>query len=124
MGAVLPPAVSVACDVLVAFAFGLVFLVFRANTFTSATVQVMPGQTVSRTGPYAWVRHPMYSAGLLLLAGTPPALGSTWGWIAVVPLGALLVLRLVDEERLLRRELPGYSEYCNQVRYRLVAGLW
>jgi protein-S-isoprenylcysteine O-methyltransferase Ste14 len=123
-GAHFAPAVSLLSDVLVAAGFGLVFLVFRANSFTSATIEVAKGQFLVSTGPYAWVRHPMYSGALLLLAATPPALGSVWGWAGVAAVLVLVVLRLRDEEQLLRRDLAGYEAYCARVRHRLVPGLW
>ena len=74
-----PPARVVAGDVLVAIGFSLIALVYRENTFTSATIEVAENQKVISTGPYAIVRHPMYASGWLYLVGTPLALGSYWG---------------------------------------------
>lgn len=119
-----PLAGVVAGDVLVAIGFGLIALVYRENTFTSATIEIAAGQTVISTGPYAIVRHPMYSSGALYLIGTPLALGSYWGFVPLVATLPFLIWRLVDEERFLADELPGYVEYRHRVRYRLVPFVW
>jgi protein-S-isoprenylcysteine O-methyltransferase Ste14 len=107
-------------DALAALCFAITFRVYKENTFTSATVEVAPDQRVVSTGPYAIVRHPMYAGGLLLFIGTPLALGSFWGLIAALAVLPALIWRLLDEERLLSRDLPGYAEYCDKVRWRLI----
>src|SRR4029078_2997808 len=76
------------------------------------------------TGPYAIVRHPMYASALLYLAGTPLALGSYWGLVPLAATIPFLIWRLFDEETLLAEKLPGYIDYQNKVRYRLVPGIW
>jgi protein-S-isoprenylcysteine O-methyltransferase Ste14 len=114
----------VAGHVLVAVGFYLIFLVYRENTFTSATIEVTENQKVISTGPYAIVRHPMYASGSLYLFGTPLALGSYWGFIPIVAMVPFLLWRLFDEERFLTRNLPGYTEYQRRVRHRLVPFLW
>ncbi|MBV8714571.1 MAG: isoprenylcysteine carboxylmethyltransferase family protein, partial [Chloroflexi bacterium] len=119
-----PLALSVVADVLVAFGFWIVFRVFRANTFTAGTIGVERGQAVISSGPYALVRHPMYAGALLMLLATPLALGSWWGLLAFVPMLAAIVWRLRGEEELLSRQLPGYAEYRQQVRKRLIPGVW
>jgi protein-S-isoprenylcysteine O-methyltransferase Ste14 len=111
-------------DAMVAFGFLGVFFVFRANTFTSATIELAPEQSVISIGPYALVRHPMYAGGLVLLAGVPMALGSWWGLLIMVAMVPALIWRLLDEEKFLARNLPGYPEYQNKVRYRLLPGVW
>jgi len=111
-------------DVLVIVGFYFIFLVYRENTFTSATIEVAPGQTVISTGPYAIVRHPMYASALLYLVGTPLALGSYWGLVPLAATIPFLIWRLFDEEELLAEKLPGYIDYQNKVRYRLVPGIW
>jgi protein-S-isoprenylcysteine O-methyltransferase Ste14 len=111
-------------DLLVAIGFLLIFVVYRANTFTAATIQVAPGQTVISTGPYAIVRHPMYASGALYMFGIPLALASYWGYLALAAMMPFLLWRLVDEERILRRDLPGYADYRRRVRYRLVPFIW
>jgi protein-S-isoprenylcysteine O-methyltransferase Ste14 len=111
-------------DALFVLGFGFIGRVYRENTFTSATIEVTEGQRVIATGPYAVVRHPMYASALLYLLGTPLALGSYWGLLALAFMMPFLLWRLLDEERLLARELPGYTDYQARVRYRLVPLLW
>jgi len=110
--------------VLVVLGFGFIGRVYRENTFTAATIQVVQGQQVISTGPYAVVRHLMYASALLYLLGTPLALGSWWGLFAVAFMAPFLLWRLVDEEQVLARELPGYTDYQERVHYRLVPYLW
>lgn len=111
-------------DVLVAAGFYFIFLVYRENTFTAATIEVTAGQKVISTGPYAIVRHPMYASGSLYMLGTPLALGSYWGFLALAGMLPFLLWRLLDEERILTRDLPGYAEYRLRVRHRLVPMVW
>jgi protein-S-isoprenylcysteine O-methyltransferase Ste14 len=111
-------------DALVAVGFYFIFLVYRENTFSSATIEVVPGQKVITTGPYAIVRHPMYASVLLYLVGTPLALGSYWGLVPLAGMLPFLLWRLFDEERLLRERLPGYTDYQEKVRHRLVPRIW
>ena len=111
-------------DVLVAVGFYFIFLVYRENTFTAATIEVTAGQKVISTGPYAIVRHPMYASGSLYMLGTPLALGSYWGFLALAGMLPFLLWRLLDEERILTRDLPGYAEYRLRVRHRLVPRVW
>jgi protein-S-isoprenylcysteine O-methyltransferase Ste14 len=111
-------------DLLFAIGFGFIGRVYRENTYSSATVEVTADQQVIDTGPYAVVRHPMYASASLYLIGTPLALGSYWGFLGLAFMLPFLVWRLLDEERLLARELPGYAAYQARVRYRLIPGLW
>jgi protein-S-isoprenylcysteine O-methyltransferase Ste14 len=111
-------------DALFVLGFGFIGRVYRENSYTSATIEVVQDQKVISTGPYAVVRHPMYSSALLYLIGTPLALGSYWGLLALAFMLPFLVWRLVDEEQVLACELPGYSDYRARVRYRLVPGIW
>lgn len=119
-----PPALALAGDLLVALGFLAVFFVFRANTFSAATIELAQDQKVVSTGPYARVRHPMYAGGIVLLTGVPIALGSCWGLLVAIAMLPALIWRLIDEEKFLARNLPGYSEYQRKVRYRLVPGVW
>ena len=102
-----------------------IFVVFRENSYASRVVEVSKGQTVIDTGPYAFVRHPMYLASIILYAFTPLALGSYWAvlpmWL-IIPI--LTILRIPNEEEVLKRELPGYTAYMQKVKYRLFPGLW
>ena len=111
-------------DALVAVGFYFIFLVYKENTFTSATIEVAEDQRVICTGPYAIVRHPMYASALLYLVGTPLALGSLWGLLALAAMMPFLIWRLYDEESFLARNLSGYTEYQKKVRYRLVPFIW
>jgi protein-S-isoprenylcysteine O-methyltransferase Ste14 len=116
--------VVLAGDVLVVVGFYFILRVYRENTFTSATIEIAPNQTVVSTGPYAIVRHPMYASALLYLVGTPLALASYWGLIGVAVMLPFLVWRLFDEERMLVANLPGYVEYQRKVRHRLIPFVW
>lgn len=119
-----PLIVVIVGDILVATGFYFIFLVYRENPFTSATIEVAEDQKVISTGPYAIVRHPMYASALLYLAGTPLALGSFWGLLVLVAMMPFLIWRLYDEESFLERNLPGYTEYRKKVRYRLIPFVW
>ena len=119
-----PASVSVPGDALIALAFLFIFFVFRENSYGASTIQIAEGQTVVSTGPYALVRHPMYAGALIMLIGTPLALGSWWGLFAVLLILPVLIWRLLDEERFLRRNLPGYAEYQTKVKYRLLPFIW
>jgi protein-S-isoprenylcysteine O-methyltransferase Ste14 len=119
-----PLPVVVIGDVLVALGFVIVFLVFKENTFTASTIAVASDQTVVSTGPYAVVRHPMYSGALVLLFGTPLALGSWWGLLMFIPMLCTIAWRAREEEHFLFKNLSGYWEYSRIVRYRLVPFLW
>ena len=111
-------------DLMVLLGFYIVFSVFRVNTFTAATVEVTEEQGVISTGPYAFVRHPMYSGALIMLLGTPLALGSWWGLIPFLVMVAVIVVRLLNEEKLLLARLSGYGEYVARVKYRLIPAVW
>jgi|ERR1700733_543710 len=119
-----PPAVALAGDALIALSYLAIFFVFKENTFAATIIQVEPEQKVIATGPYALVRHPMYTGSFLMLIGTPLALGSWWGLLVLVPLVPALIWRLLDEEKFLAKNLPGYSAYRNRVGYRLLPYIW
>jgi protein-S-isoprenylcysteine O-methyltransferase Ste14 len=101
-----------------------IFWVINTNRFAASTIRVESGQTVISTGPYRWVRHPMYSGILVLWLFTPLALGSYTALPASALLAPVLVIRLLNEEKVLCEELPGYSEYCLRTRYRLIPFVW
>ena len=119
-----PVPIEIAGDFLVTLGFLIIFIVFKENTFASATIKLVPGQKVISTGPYAVVRHPMYSGSLIYLMGIPIALGSWWGVSVLTMMMPVLIWRLFDEEKLLEKNLPGYSEYMDKVKHRLVPILW
>ena len=118
------PVVSVIADAMIVLSFLLFFVVMKSNSYAASTIQVENGQPVVSTGPYAYVRHPMYSGALLLLAAMPLALGSWRSVLLILPFFPILVWRILDEEMFLRKNLPGYAEYMQRVRYRLVPQLW
>lgn len=117
------PVIITAC-VLFLIAYGLYAEVMRENAYLSRTIQVQEGQKVVDTGLYGIVRHPMYSATILLFLAMPLVLGS---WYALIPMAfypLIIVIRLLDEEKLLTRELPGYDAYKQKVKYRLIPFIW
>ena len=119
-----PVWVVIAGDVVVGVALLAAQLVVIQNNFAAANITVEAGQPVISTGLYAVVRHPMYLCALIMMVATPPALGSYWGLIPVAGAVPVLVARILDEEQMLRAELPGYIEYTHTVRHRLIPGLW
>jgi protein-S-isoprenylcysteine O-methyltransferase Ste14 len=105
---------------------GFIMWVFHENSFAAPVIKVQAERAhhVISTGPYAWVRHPMYSGVMLFFVGAPLLLGSWWG-VAMAPLFVVLfAVRIAIEERALIAGLPGYADYTAQVRYRLVPGFW
>jgi protein-S-isoprenylcysteine O-methyltransferase Ste14 len=119
-----PARVSVLGDVLVALGLMIDLRVFRENSYGASTIEKMEGQTVISTGPYAVVRHPMYAGVVIMVLGMPLALGSCWGLLFMLVNIPILMLRILDEEKMLRGELDGYDAYVRDVRYRLVPGIW
>jgi protein-S-isoprenylcysteine O-methyltransferase Ste14 len=119
-----PYTVVLVGDVLVALGFLLIFLVYRENTYASATIEIAPEQKVISTGLYALVRHPMYFGAIFLLIGMPLSLGSCSGLVVFLLFIPALLWRILDEERFLARHLPGYVEYQRKVRYRLLPYIW
>jgi protein-S-isoprenylcysteine O-methyltransferase Ste14 len=113
---------------LVLFVLSTLFIlwVFRENSFAAPVVKLQAerAQRVVSTGPYAHVRHPMYSGMILFFAGVPLLLGSWWGLVMAPVIVVLFAVRIGIEERTLREGLPGYSDYMTRVRYRLLPGVW
>jgi len=121
---IMPPYVSLVGAGMVALGLLINLLVFKENSYGASNIQTMEGQKVISTGPYALIRHPMYGGVLVMVIGTPLALGSWWGLVILAVALPGLIWRILDEEKLLERELPGYKEYEQKVRYRLVPYLW
>lgn len=119
-----PAWVSLLGDVLVAAGLGIAMLVIVQNSYAGATVTVEAGQSLVSGGLYKFVRHPMYVGNVIMMIGIPLALGSYWGLLFIIPGVVVLALRIFDEEKLLMHELPGYREYAERVRYRLVPSIW
>jgi protein-S-isoprenylcysteine O-methyltransferase Ste14 len=100
----------------------LLFSCFLSSnkTITCATIEVQDKQQVISSGLYAIVRHPMYTAAIILMLFTPLALGSFWGLVPATILAIVIGIRAIDEERQLSADLAGYKEYCTKVKYRLI----
>jgi protein-S-isoprenylcysteine O-methyltransferase Ste14 len=119
-----PAWVSIVGNAIVVCSFLGIFWVITTNSWAASNVRVEADQKVIDTGPYAYVRHPMYAAAIWLFVGIPLALGSWWTLALVIPVFVVLLWRLLDEERILARDLRGYPEYMRRVRFRLVPGVW
>ncbi len=122
----MPPWLQLVGAILLLCSFYLFFLTFRENAYLSPAVRLQTerGQTVVSTGPYQYVRHPMYATAIIFLVGTTLLLGSWYGLILGLILIVAIAIRAVREERTLRAELPGYEEYLAQVKYHLVPYVW
>jgi protein-S-isoprenylcysteine O-methyltransferase Ste14 len=116
--------VSAFGNILVALGLMINLLVFSENSYGASTIEKMAGQKVISTGPYALVRHPMYVGVLILIVGAPLGLGSYWGLLFMLLNVPILMLRILDEEKMLGSDLDGYTDYMRTVRFRLVPGLW
>jgi protein-S-isoprenylcysteine O-methyltransferase Ste14 len=119
-----PAAVCVGGDVLTALGLVVSLVVVAQNSYAAATIRVETGQKLATEGLYKLVRHPMYTGNMFFMVGIPPALGSYWGLLCVVPGVLVLVFRVLDEEKMLNQELAGYTEYAQSVRYRIVPNVW
>ena len=120
----MPTWVVITASVLFLIAYALYAEVMRENAYLSRTVKVEEGQTVVDTGLYGIVRHPMYAVTILLFMMIPLMLGSWYALIAFAFYPAIIIVRLKDEEKLLAKELPGYTEYQQKVKYRIVPFIW
>ena len=120
----LPKAVSMVSAVVFLIAYILYAEVLRENTYLSRTIEVQDNQKVIDTGLYGVVRHPMYSVTLLLFLSMPLVLGSVFSFVIFLTYPFLIVKRIHGEERFLEKELPGYAEYKDKVKYRLIPYIW
>lgn len=111
-------------DAVILAGYYLIFLAFKENEFAGRTVEVFKGQRVVDTGPYSVVRHPMYAGLIPLFLFIPLALGSFWAVPPFILVSVIIILRILNEEELLRRDLPGYIAYCGKVRFRLIPFVW
>jgi protein-S-isoprenylcysteine O-methyltransferase Ste14 len=121
-----PLIVQIAGAGLIGLGSYLVYLTFKTNSYAAPVVKIQKerGHRVVTTGPYAYVRHPMYAGALGLVLGAPLLLGSWWGLAGAALLILVMAMRAVLEERALKAELAGYADYAARVRYRLVPHLW
>lgn len=120
----MPMAVSIAASVVFLMAYGLYAEVLRENAYLSRTVKVENGQKVISTGLYGVVRHPMYAVTVFLFLMMPLVLGSWYATILFLVYPVLIVIRLKGEEKLLLKELPGYAQYREKVKYRMIPFVW
>ena len=120
----LPVWAIVAADILVLLSYFFIVYVFKTNSFASRVVEIQQDQQVVTSGPYAVVRHPMYTGMIVLYTASPVALGSLWGILPAALLIPALILRILNEEQLLKAELKGYEAYCKKQRFRLIPGIW
>jgi len=118
-----PVWVVITANVLVSLGYVLIFLVFKENSYASTVIQVDKDQEVIKTGPYAVVRHPMYTGLLIMMLFTPLALGSYWGLLFSCLFIPTVVFRIKKEEVLLR-DLSGYKDYYIETRFRLIPSIW
>jgi len=119
-----PIFIIVAADILVIIGYIFVVLVFKENQFASRIIEVVEGQKVIQSGPYRIVRHPMYMGSTLMYVASPLALGSYWAIIPAIFIIPIFVARIINEEKVLTKELEGYSEYKQKTRYRLIPRIW
>lgn len=119
-----PASVKIVACLLFVAGYGLYAEVLRENAYLSRTVKVEAGQQVVDTGLYSVVRHPMYMATILLFLMIPLVLGSWYALLVFCCYPAIIIVRLLDEEKLLERELPGYTQYREKVKYRLIPFIW
>jgi protein-S-isoprenylcysteine O-methyltransferase Ste14 len=119
-----PFPIVIASNIIIFLSYMLFFLVLKENSYASRIVEVTKDQKVVSTGPYAVIRHPMYVAQIGMIVFMPPALGSIWALIPFLIVIPEIVLRILDEEKLLKQQLKGYKEYCKKVRFRLIPYLW
>jgi protein-S-isoprenylcysteine O-methyltransferase Ste14 len=119
-----PAGLAIAAEAGVLLGYALIVRVFLENRYASRVVEVTGEQKVISSGPYAVVRHPMYAGAIFFYVLSPLALGSYWAMIPAALIIPVLVLRIGEEEALLHRELPGYTEYIRKVRYRLIPWVW
>lgn len=119
-----PEVISFISAVIFLAGYYFLFLVFKINKYLAHTVRVEENQEVVSTGPYAFVRHPMYLAELIMLVSTPLVLGSYWALVSIILLVTALVIRIKTEEKVLLLELRGYGDYTQRTRYRFIPGIW
>lgn len=119
-----PVEIIIITDAVILGGYLIIFLVFRENSYASRIIEVDQTQKVITTGLYSMVRHPMYLGVLIMYLPTPLALGSYYGLIPMAFLPVALILRILNEEKVLRENLGGYKEYCEKTRFRLIPFIW
>lgn len=121
---IVPAGASIAADAVSLIGYSIIFLAFKENSYASRTIEVETSQKVISSGPYAIIRHPMYLGYLMMMLAMPVALGS-WAGVVIFSLYVpLIIARILNEEKVLSRDLTGYAEYRRRIRYRLLPGIW
>lgn len=120
----IPDGISFIAMIVVFLGYAMVFLTFKENSYAGRTIEVEKGQYVISTGPYSIVRHPMYVGTSAMFLATPIALGSYVAFPIFLLWIPLIIMRILNEEEVLKHELKGYEEYCNKTKYRLVPFIW
>ncbi len=120
----IPPCLVLLADLVCFSGYLMVFFVFKQNSYASRVVEVDEGQEVISTGLYSIVRHPMYAGIIIMGIPIPVALGSWWALIPIALMPVTIMARILNEESVLIRELPGYREYCQKTKYRLIPFVW
>lgn len=119
-----PAWIVIAADIIIVAGYYLIFLAFRENPYAARTVETFPGHKLVDTGVYSIVRHPMYAGIIPMFIAMPLALGSFWAILFIIPVCAIVILRTINEEEVLKRELKGYADYCKRVPWRLIPQVW
>lgn len=119
-----PVWIVIAANLTAFLGYVFIVIVFRENSYASGNIKVEDEQQVVATGPYAVIRHPMYTGMLIMVLFAPLALGSYWALIPSLLIIPWTVMRIKNEEELLLQELPGYKDYCSKTPYRLVPAIW
>lgn len=119
-----PVIIVIIANLMVFLGYFFIFLVFKENSYTSRIVEVEKGQIVISSGPYSIIRHPMYSGMIVMFLCTPIALGSWWSLFIFMFLPLFLIARIKHEEKTLKKDLEGYTDYCQKVKYRLIPYIW
>ena len=120
----IPVYIVILADIVILSGYLIIFFVFKQNSYASRVVEVDRNQKVISTGLYGIVRHPMYVGVLIMFIPTPIALGSYWGLIPMATIPLAIVFRILNEENVLCKNLPGYKEYCQKIKYRLIPFVW
>lgn len=119
-----PTNITITADIIILLGYLIIFFVFKQNSYASNIIEVNENQKIISNGLYGIVRHPMYIGVLIMFIPTPIALGSYWGLIPFALLPVSLILRILNEEKVLSENLKGYKEYCQKARYRLIPFIW
>lgn len=116
--------IVIVADIVILLGYLLIFFVFKQNSYASRIVEVEKDQKIITTGLYGFVRHPMYVGVIIMYVPTPIALGSYWGLIPMATIPLAIIFRIINEEKVLCKNLPGYIEYCQKTKYKLIPYIW